>query len=140
MLPSTNKRQASIVLGDDDCAPVKCSPASMVQGNDYKLDLEREKLKENILKYFAKFPTVKNGLLTSDYIKKVCCVVEKHCYKKGMDKRTLVLEIMSSIADRKFSRDEEQLIISSIQFIHKSGLIKVSLMAKVWYRFLTFFQ
>lgn len=150
MLP-TKKRSEVLSLGDDDIQgymptttphrpELKRTQSSFVEASDFKLDRQHEKLKARIVEYFDKYPSFKNGLFTADYITKLCCVVEKYTYKKGIKKLELALEVAEHIAGKSFSDAEKKQLISTISFIHKKGLIKVSFLVKLFYRITDIFR
>ncbi len=92
------------------------------------------------MEYFKKYPSFKKCIFGPEGVTKLCCVVEKFCYKKGIKKMDLVLEISEEIVGRHLSEQEHKQIVSTIDFIHKKGLIKVSYWVKLWFRITDIFR
>lgn len=107
---------------------------------DYKKDRQFMKLRDKLVSYFEKYPTFKDALLTIDHIQKVCLVCERHCFKKGIDKKALVLNAIEIIKGSMLSAEEKDLIGNSIEFLHRSKLIDISIYKKMWYYFCSFFR
>jgi len=114
--------------------------AFVTEIKDFKLDGKKEIVKAKTIEYFAKYPTFKEGLLTNKHIQKICCVIEKYSDKQGIDKMEMAIETMESIACRKFNDSEIELIKSTIEFLHKSKLIKVSFLLRMYHRVQSFFR
>lgn len=140
MLPNTKPPLVrDVVLGECDS---KVSATAVVEDGvfDFKRDRLTSKVEDIVMEYFNKYPTFANGLFTNDHIQKLCSVVEKYAYKKDVDKKQMVMRLMSVIAKRKLSKDELMLVGNTIEFLHRSKLIEVALYKKVYAFLKTLFR
>ena len=147
MLPNSKAPPREMTLGDDAVTDRKvlASPSdyrSPLVGEvfDFKADRIQMKVKTRVLDYFKKYPTFAKGLFTNDHIQKICLVVEKHAFTKKVDKRALVLDVMSVIAQRQLDKDEIASVCNAVEFLHRSKLIEVALYRKVLNYFVSFFR
>lgn len=132
MLPIHNKTKPirEIQLGDESNEIDEYANYEM---NNYKLNKVRMEIKTEVLEYFKKYPTFKNGLFTNLHICKVCNIVEKLTNVK-INKKELVIEVIEIIAERRLTKNEKQLIASTIDYLHSIKQIKVSYIKKLFQR------
>ena len=88
----------AIQLDDSDIASAPNTITTELSNTDYKQDRKLLKIRQKVLDYFEKYPTFKNAILTNDHIQKICTVVERHVFKKGCDKKVLVLLSLSAVS------------------------------------------
>ena len=125
----------SLTLNDDDYK--QDTPR---YSSDYKQDRVNDKIKMDVLTYFEKYPTFKNGLFTNDHIQKLCIVVEKFAFYKKADKLKLVIEIMEILNKGPLLMDQKNLVCNTIEFLHRSKLIDVKLYKKILHYIMSIFR
>lgn len=107
---------------------------------DFKHEQLHDVLCLNVLNYFKKYPKFKNGIFSNDYIQKICIRIEKECFgKKNIDKKRMVKEIIEKLLDTDIPEEQLKMINNTIDFLHRSNLINVSVLRKVYHTMISFF-
>ena len=138
MLPA-KKSPVSVQLGDSDMLDAPRSIHMAAHQIDYKLDVVKDRIIADVCDKYDKYPSFKQNILSNDHLLKVCNQIEKLCFV-SVDKLDLAVAIVEKLIKRSLTKDEVNRVVSSIQFMHASKLIKASLFVKLFHRVRAIFR
>ena len=86
------------------------------------------------------YPAFKKGCFSNEYILRMCNRIEKRCYRSGIDKKLVLCRVIERLIDRKLTRTENDILGATVDFLHRSKLIRAAPLAKLWHRVCSFFR